>query len=664
MRYTKFLSFFLTLTSTLTFSLFAQDIPHIGYIFPAGGKRDSKFQVVIGGQNLEDVKKVYFSGNGIHSKILRYGAPKSILKKNKAISDRGFLIQDTTVKKDTLNYQKMNPKRQSNVQIEEIITIEINIDKDAELIERNLRVVTTSGISNPLNFQIGDLEEITEKEPNNNFTQANGPFSLPVLLNGQIVAGDADYYKITAAKGDRLYIKAEARSLIPYLADAVPGWFQPALTIYNADRKKVAFADHDKFEPDPIIIYNVPQNGDYFLRVTDAIYRGREDFVYRISIEKNFSVGKIIKLPDTLNYNLPIVNESEPNNNIENAQPVKFPVLIKGIINQPGDLDVYSFKGQKNQMIVAEVIAGRIGSPMDSMIKLIDSTGKVLIMNDDFPDKSEGLITHMTDSYFTYKLPSAGTYFIKICDIQNKGGEDYTYQLRLSAPIPDFKLRLVPSSIVISQGGTGIITVQVLRKEGFNGEINLSLKSGVNGISLDGAVIPANQDQFQLTISLPVFIPLGITTLQIEGTAKIGNKIINRELVPAEEMIQAFSYKHLVPAKEFVVDVTEKAKVIVSHQISGNNILHIPKGGSVDIEMEINRGEGYNEKLKFVLINPPKGITMAEKQITEKDLKTSITIKSNDKESKTGFKGNLIFQVMQGNKKICNVPAVPVEVSF
>jgi hypothetical protein len=313
-------------------------------------------------------------------------------------------------------------------------------------------------------------------------------------------------------------------------------------------------------------------------------------------------------------------------------------------------------------MIAAEVIARRIGSPMDSMIKLTDSTGKVLIMNDDYPDKSEGIITHLADSYFTYKLPAAGTYFIKICDIQKKGGEDYTYQLRLSAPMPDFKLRLVPSSIVISQGGTGIITVQVLRKEGFNGEINLSLKNAVNGISLDGAVIPANQDQFQLTISLPGFIPLGITTLQIEGTAKIGNKIIHHDLVPAEEMIQAFSYKHLVPAKEFVVDVTEKANVIVSHQISGNNILHIPKGGSVDIGMDINRGEGFNDKLKFVLVNPPKGITLTEKQITEKEEKTLITIKSNDKESKTGSKGNLIFQVIQGNKKICNVPAMPFEI--
>jgi len=635
----------------------------VGYVYPAGGKRASKFQVVLGGQNLEDVKKVYFSGNGIHSKILRYGAPKSILKKNKAISNRGFLIQDTTVKKDTINFQKMNPKRQSNVQIEEIITIEINIDKDAELTERNIRVVTTSGISNPLNFQIGELEEITEKEPNNNITQANGPFLPPVLLNGQIVAGDADWYRIILNKGDQLYIKTQARALIPYLADAVPGWFQPALTIYNSDREKVAFADHDKFEPDPIIIYNAPQNGDYFLKVTDAIYRGREDFVYRISIEKNSSVDKKIKPPDTLNYNLPRVNESEPNNNFENAQPVKFPVLINGIINQPGDLDFYSFKGQKNQMIVAEIISRRIGSPMDSMIKLTDSTGKVLIMNDDFPDKSEGLITHMADSYFTFKLPASGTYFIKICDIQNKGGEDYTYQLRLSAPIPDYKLRLVPSSITIPQGGTGILNVQVLRKESFNGEINLSLKNPVNGISLDGAVIPANQDQFQLTISLPDFIPLGITTLQIEGTAKIGNKIINRELVPAEEMIQAFSYKHLVPVKEFVINIIEKAKLTISPKISDNKILYIPKGGSIDVGMEINRQEGLKDKLKFLLVIPPKGITLTEKQITDLDKNTTITIKSNDKDSKTGYKGNLIFQIVNENKKvICTVPAVPFEI--
>ena len=35
---------------------------------------------------------------------------------------------------------------------------------------------------------------------------------------------------------------------------------------------------------DPAFLFEVPKDGDYIMAITDAIYRGREDFVYRVSI--------------------------------------------------------------------------------------------------------------------------------------------------------------------------------------------------------------------------------------------------------------------------------------------------------------------------------------------------------------------------------------------
>ena len=34
----------------------------------------------------------------------------------------------------------------------------------------------------------------------------------------------------------------------------------------------------------PVVFYDVPVSGDYVLAIHDALYRGREDFTYRISI--------------------------------------------------------------------------------------------------------------------------------------------------------------------------------------------------------------------------------------------------------------------------------------------------------------------------------------------------------------------------------------------
>ena len=74
-----------------------------------------------------------------------------------------------------------------------------------------------------------------------------------------------------------------ARQLIPFIADAVPGWFQPVLSLYDAQGHEVAYDDDYRFKPDPVILFEVPKDGEYVLTINDAIYRGREDFVYRIT---------------------------------------------------------------------------------------------------------------------------------------------------------------------------------------------------------------------------------------------------------------------------------------------------------------------------------------------------------------------------------------------
>ena len=72
--------------------------------------------------------------------------------------------------------------------------------------------------------------------------------------------------------------------MIPYLADAVPGWFQAALTLYDAQGNELAYDDDYRFHPDPVLHYVVPNDGEYTIEIRDSLYRGREDFVYRIAI--------------------------------------------------------------------------------------------------------------------------------------------------------------------------------------------------------------------------------------------------------------------------------------------------------------------------------------------------------------------------------------------
>ena len=101
-------------------------------------------------------------------------------------------------------------------------------------------------------------------------------------------------------------------------------------------------------------------------------------------------------------------------------------------------------------------------------------------------------------------LPSAGTYYLHLYDAQNQGGPEYAYRLRISPPRPDFELRVVPSSVNARAGTAVPITVHALRRDGFNGPIDLELKDAPAGFSLSGAKIPAGQAKVRLTLTVPL----------------------------------------------------------------------------------------------------------------------------------------------------------------
>src|ERR1035437_8645521 len=88
--------------------------------------------------------------------------------------------------------------------------------------------------------------------------EAEQRITLPCTVNGQVASGEVNRYRFKARKGQRLVLTTEARSLIPYIADAVPGWFQPVLALYDATGKELAYDDDYRFNPDPVIFFEVP----------------------------------------------------------------------------------------------------------------------------------------------------------------------------------------------------------------------------------------------------------------------------------------------------------------------------------------------------------------------------------------------------------------------
>jgi hypothetical protein len=507
-------------------------------------------------------------------------------------------------------------QRPASASLASIAYIEITIASDAPPGERELRVVTLrGGASNPLAFHVGQLPEHFRKPMGTAPFQVLGKeqlalrnrpkeeeeirINIPCTVNGQIASGEMNRYRFEARKGQRLVITTLARQLIPYIADAVPGWFQPVLALYDANGKELAYDDDYRFKPDPTIIYQIPKDGEYVFTITDAIYRGREDFIYRVTIGESpfitsiFPLGGRIgeqhsvkmkgvnlgnaelmlagknafpgirqiaankdgfisnRVPFALDT-LPEVFEKDPNDTPEQAQEVAMPVIVNGRINKEDDWDVFQFTGKAGDEVVAEVYARRLDSPVDSEIKLSNAKGELLAFSDDREDLGAGINTHHADSYFLAKLPADGTYYVHIGDTGRKGGQEYGYRLRISAPRPDFALRVVNSSVSVRQYNGTTLTVYAMRRDGFEGPIKLDLKNPPEGFSAYPVTMNSTQSiaRFSFKANRPTQAPVNLTLV---GTGMVGEKKITRFAVPAEDKMQAFLWRHLVPAQDLKV---------------------------------------------------------------------------------------------------------------
>src|ERR1019366_4997279 len=52
-----------------------QQIPHAGYVYPAGGRQGTSFEVIVGGQFLDGVKTALLSGAGVQATVVDHFKP-------------------------------------------------------------------------------------------------------------------------------------------------------------------------------------------------------------------------------------------------------------------------------------------------------------------------------------------------------------------------------------------------------------------------------------------------------------------------------------------------------------------------------------------------------------------------------------------------------------
>ena len=155
----------------------------------------------------------------------------------------------------------------------------------------------------------------------------------------------------------------------------------------------------------------------------------------RLATPQGLSNLMLIALDD-----LPSVAQTKPSQTIAAAQLLMLPVAVDGAVDNL-TRDYYKFAAGAGQRVSIEVLARRLGSPLDSMIRLLDVRGRELAYNDDAPGLG-------SDSRLSYTFKDAGEYVLEVRDIRFQGGGNFSYRLRIG----DFPCVTCPYPMRIQRG--------------------------------------------------------------------------------------------------------------------------------------------------------------------------------------------------------------------
>lgn len=602
--------------------------PQLLFVFPAGGRRGSTAEVVVHGVDVKTATAVRLSGPGVTARILPPVPPVEE-------------IDPKTGKK----VPPKPPRRQKNpLEVDtEPVRVAVTLAADAPLGERDLRVLTPGGLSNRLRFVVGQLAEAVEAEPNSTPGEAQPLPALPATINGQLHAGDIDVFRFTAKAGQTLVCELLGRRLAPFLPEAVPGWLQGVLTLYDATGREVCYVDDFRNDPDPVLIHRIEKDGEYRLEVRDALYRGTQRFVYRLNIGALPFVTDLYppggrrgtRVPvrltgvnlerDTLTVEVPAegmttrvggsggglasntlpfaigddkeAEEVEANDTPDKAMPLSVGTVVNGRIGRSGDVDCFRVTTTARQTLVIDVRARRLASPLDAHLAVLDATGGQLAANDDTPDEWEQEMTHHADARVVFTAPAAGSYLVRLSDVQGNGGPECSYRLTVAELRPDFLLRMLPDQPTAGGGDCAVVRVEAVRRDYFNGPITLAVQGLPAGYVASRGVLRPGQTECALGITIPATAQPLLVPLTVTGTAEVNGRPVTRRAVPAEEVQQAFAILHRLPAQEGHLSVSGPAPLFtLTPTLGPAGLIEVPSPAAADktakVMIKIHRQKG------------------------------------------------------------------------
>jgi hypothetical protein len=224
--------------------------PRLAGVMPPGGKAGTSVDVTFSGAfagfqfaDLEEPRSLVFSHPGIKSEPIQPPPPA-----------------------------KPDPK----APMPQVTSFKVTIPADVPPGIYDVRFVNKWGISNPRAFVVGDLNEVMEKEPNNDVAEAQR-VELNTTINGTISQPtDVDYFVFAGKKDQRVVVSC--------LASSIDSKLEATIEVYDAANRKIA-SNRLYNGTDALTDITLPADGDYYVRLYHFTHlQANNEYYYRLSV--------------------------------------------------------------------------------------------------------------------------------------------------------------------------------------------------------------------------------------------------------------------------------------------------------------------------------------------------------------------------------------------
>ncbi len=493
-------------------------LPRLLTTMPMGGTVGSRLELAITGENIDGASELMFTHPGLVA----------------------------TQKMDA------NGKPETNKYV-------VTIAADVPVGIHEALVMTRLGISSSRVFSVGTLPEFSQTSPNTTLSKAM-PLKIPSICNAVMSDKSIDHYLFEAQKGHRYIVNCDSRGIDSKL-DAV-------LIIGDVEGRDLVVERRGG-----AIDFTAAYDGAHVVKIHDLTFKGGPAYFYRLSVQELplgdavpvFASTKTVSSfswpPSGLAAHSPL-SEMEPNNLHSQAQRISLPCDISGRFFPAADVDMFEFEGVKGETWWVEVASERLVRPTDPSIivqhlgfsdgqekltdvmELSDIASPVKLSSNGYAYDGPPYDGGSLDILGKLEIKNDGVHRLQLSDLFGGTRVDSrnVYRLIIRKAAPEFALaawglhmelrngdrNALSKPLALRGGITVALEVVAMRRDGFDGDIELVMEGLPDGVTAQGLKIPASKTRGIMLITADDKAPKSFANATFYGKSSLDGSAVKR----------------------------------------------------------------------------------------------------------------------------------------